>query len=205
MNTLKTLVLTLAIALGVSTCFAQSSSFSVTPTASGKYTSQPIKLPPGLKLAGTAGGAVTNLGLGWSTVVSTTNILQAWNITNSTFTYTTNITFTTNTTYADVNAQNIRDLAFQFEFDVNGAATTTSNCIVTLAPNVGGANFATTGEGTFNVTNAAVAGGRSVATFPIPAGIVNAGNWRITQLKWDNVTTTDFLSNSAASFGGHTF
>jgi hypothetical protein len=91
------------------------------PFAFGQGSPSTIPMPANLTLTGGAGGASTNLALGWSSSTITTNINPFWSVTNSppTILYTTNYSTNTVTSFADFDAIGQDYVAIQQAFNCN--------------------------------------------------------------------------------------
>jgi hypothetical protein len=147
----KSLVLAAALLLGLaSSSLAQ----SLTVTT------------PAFVLTGGSGGALTNLGLGWSSSVITTNITYSWNTSGqlSSTNYTTNTT----TSYADFSAFKNRYVVLQPEWstDIGGGV---SNMYLVVARSVNKLHFDT--QNNIANTNASLGTGtNAVAGWQIDMG-----------------------------------
>jgi len=153
-----------------------------TPISTSDYTS--ISLP----FTTLAYGTTTNLASGWNIVMNLTNVTQVWNITNGTFSYSTNVVSSTNTTYANFDAHSKSKVPIQFEFTGPG----TSNYVATVARSVTGGNYDTANN--TKVTNSCAGVGTNViAVATIDMTGFNYG--RIVSFQWYETNTTYTLTN----------
>ncbi len=145
-------------------------------------------------LGGFVVNTVTNLGLGWSSVVSVTNITYLYNPTNAAFAWATNVTSTTNTTYADFDAIGRRYVVLEHAFSASGSSV--SNVIVTIARSIDRTYFDTLNN--LSVTNAANGPTNAVYLYQIDMGGYPYG--RIVSLTWGSTNLAQVLTNAALRY-----
>lgn len=160
----------------------------LSPTSNSDYTE--IRIPL-LIFTGAASGHSTNLFNGWSSVTSYTNISQAWNATNASFTYTTNVTSITNTVFADFDALGQNNVKLQTRFKGNGD----SNYYFVVSRSIDGIKFPTNATDVTKFTNAPV----GTAAFTDDTANIDMTGFRygrIIEFTWTETNTVNKLTNS---------
>src|SRR5262249_28586910 len=103
---------------------------------SGTYVVNAITLPYTSLAAASAGSSTsTNLGAGWSAIVTNTLISTTWNSSSNAFVSVTNTSYVTNTTFADIPIPFQKEVAIAFAGHPQvSLGNTPSNIVYTFAP-----------------------------------------------------------------------
>jgi len=186
----------LGVAIGGS---ALSSAVAQNIAPSGTYSVSTVTLPYSTLAPGAAGsgGTSTNLGLGWSTILTNVTTSTTWNSSSNAFISVTNTIYTTNTTYADMQIQQQKNLMVSVGF--NGSGPT--NRTLTFARFLD--NGTVDNINTTNVTILALAGAtNTIANINFSADwLAGAGGVRIVNDLWTGTNATLTMTNNFIKYG----
>jgi len=173
-----------------------------TTPAVGSFSVSTVTLPYTTLAAGAAGsgGTSTNLGLGWSVILTNTLTSTTWNSSSNAFVTVTNTSYVTNTTYADMPVPFQKDLTVFVSFNSSSLVT---NRTLTFARILDSGTVDNVSTWTWTIpSNGAT---NQVASTNFPSTLIGgAGGVRIVNDLWTS-TNALTMTNNYIKFGNKRF